>query len=673
MLAAVVGTASLCGLPSAAQATQFVVILLDNTGSMALPGSGATSNHTCTTATVTTDCPSLGFGVPQQTCNAGYCSGTRWDQARTAAVSHLTLDSDLDTGANNVAFSVWEFRKDPSTTLDAWQVWPSPSATPLSAGCPTGTTYVAAPTQNLDPTNNATPASFCQYARNTTVQYSDANQIQDFLLNNPAMTVEPLNTYQDTSLAGGLCQVLRSMRGVITDNSPSFQFILESDGGENDTEITNLCYGGESGGTADGDTAVPGDLDWGLKNVDGTTSGATTTASPTNVSWEQRVLRFAVNYSHYVNASIVPGNDPAAPWIVNPVTGAMSAALVWKVDIQYAFSYGPAFVPAPLTLSPSSPVASDLHQQMVAALTGNANPAPAIAMTGDILTPELNFYHYLGQSTPGSSTRDLALIPGTVYGVPHPVPGDVDNSGCTDQADLSQLLQSDTWMHQAVLPNHHAIQADVNADGWVNQFDVNIVLANWGAGCTVLPQPPKGGYVAIPYVPTTLAATPSATQVSLTWKASSMATSYNVLRSTTGGSGFVTLASGVTATSYTDTTVTAGTTYYYEVSATDSQGTSAPSAQVSATVASEPPLPCANPVTWTNGEAGAFNTTGAVCGRVAGTIQGWGCANFDGRTVQVDEEAATCGEAPLPAPWSDGYTYFSVSAGTRSYASIYWW
>ena len=233
------------------------------------------------------------------------------------------------------------------------------------------------------------------------------------------------------------------------------------------------------------------------------------------------MLRFAVNYSHYVNASIVPGNDPPAPWIVNPVTGAMSAALVWKVDIQYAFSYGPAFVPAPLTLSPSSPVASDLHQQMVAALTGNANPVPAIAMTGDILTPELNFYHYLGQSTPGSSTRDLALIPGTVYGVPHPVPGDVDNSGCTDQADLSQLLQSDTWMHQAVLPNHHAIQADVNADGWVNQFDVNIVLANWGAGCTVLPQPPKGGYVTIPYVPTTLAATPSASQVSLTWKASS--------------------------------------------------------------------------------------------------------------------------------------------------------
>ena len=177
MLAAVVGTASLCGLPSAAKATQFVVILLDNTGSMALPGSGATSNHTCTTATVTTDCPSLGFGVPQQTCNAGYCSGTRWDQARTAAVSHLTLDSDLDTGANNVAFSVWEFRERSSnTTLDAWQVWPSPSATPLSAGCPTGTTYVAAPTQNLDPTNNATPASFCQYARNTTVQYSDANR-----------------------------------------------------------------------------------------------------------------------------------------------------------------------------------------------------------------------------------------------------------------------------------------------------------------------------------------------------------------------------------------------------------------------------------------------------------------------------------------------------------------
>ena len=75
---------------------------------------------------------------------------------------------------------------------------------------------------------------------------------------------------------------------------------------------------------------------------------------------------------------------------------------------------------------------------------------------------------------------------------------------------------------------------------------MNIVLDNWGAGCNPLPQPPQGGYVAIPYVPTGLAATPGASEVSLVWTASQSAASYSVLRSTTSGSGFVSIASGLT-------------------------------------------------------------------------------------------------------------------------------
>jgi hypothetical protein len=77
-------------------------------------------------------------------------------------------------------------------------------------------------------------------------------------------------------------------------------------------------------------------------------------------------------------------------------------------------------------------------------------------------------------------------------------------------------------------------------------------------------------------------ATAGAQQVSLSWTASAGATGYNVERSTTTGGPYTKVASP-TATSYVDTGVTAGTTYYYVVAAVNASGTSGLSAQVSAT------------------------------------------------------------------------------------------
>ncbi len=55
-------------------------------------------------------------------------------------------------------------------------------------------------------------------------------------------------------------------------------------------------------------------------------------------------------------------------------------------------------------------------------------------------------------------------------------------------------------------------------------------------------------------------------------------------------------------------------------------------------------------------------------------MNGWGCSNFTGRTVKVNSGTAssTCGAGPFPlAKAADGYTYFSASAGTYAWASIY--
>ena len=70
-----------------------------------------------------------------------------------------------------------------------------------------------------------------------------------------------------------------------------------------------------------------------------------------------------------------------------------------------------------------------------------------------------------------------------------------------------------------------------------------------------------------PAFPTSLnAIATSATQVHLTWNAVAGATSYNVKRSTASGGPYMTVATGLTTTNYTDTVV-AGMRYFYVVSA----------------------------------------------------------------------------------------------------------
>lgn len=88
---------------------------------------------------------------------------------------------------------------------------------------------------------------------------------------------------------------------------------------------------------------------------------------------------------------------------------------------------------------------------------------------------------------------------------------------------------------------------------------------------------------SVPPAPTNLTATAGNAQATLTWTASTGATSYNVLRSTTSGGSYSNVATGVTTTSFSNTGLTNGTTYYYVVTATNSVGTSGNSSQVSVT------------------------------------------------------------------------------------------
>jgi fibronectin type 3 domain-containing protein len=86
-----------------------------------------------------------------------------------------------------------------------------------------------------------------------------------------------------------------------------------------------------------------------------------------------------------------------------------------------------------------------------------------------------------------------------------------------------------------------------------------------------------------PTEPSGLTATGGLGQVSLAWNSVPGATSYSVKRALVTGGPYTTIATGVTATTYTNTGLGDGTTYYYVVSATNSTGEGANSAQASAT------------------------------------------------------------------------------------------
>ncbi len=94
--------------------------------------------------------------------------------------------------------------------------------------------------------------------------------------------------------------------------------------------------------------------------------------------------------------------------------------------------------------------------------------------------------------------------------------------------------------------------------------------------------------VTVPQSPTGLVATAGNAQVSLSWSApssngGSAITGYNVYRGTTAGGESSVPVATVTTSTYADTGLTNGQTYYYTVKAVNSAGTSAASNEASAT------------------------------------------------------------------------------------------
>jgi len=207
-----------------------------------------------------------------------------------------------------------------------------------------------------------------------------------------------------------------------------------------------------------------------------------------------------------------------------------------------------------------------------------------------------------------------------------------------------------------------------------------VSASNAGGTCTSGNSTPAVSAMSCVPIGPTLTAKGGIGQVVLTWTASTGATSYDVWRGTASGGPYTSIAT-TTATTYTDTGCSNGTTYYYIVTALNGLSNACVAAQSSQVSATPRACPIATGQTFEPNP----NTTGTfcfiTCDDIGGSdvlLEGWGCSNMDGRTITVNGTAVTCppnggsGGSTLPAKVNGAYT-FNLSAGTYGYAQVNWY
>lgn len=148
---------------------------------------------------------------------------------------------------------------------------------------------------------------------------------------------------------------------------------------------------------------------------------------------------------------------------------------------------------------------------------------------------------------------------------------------------------------------------------------------------------------------------------------------------------------GSAASSQSSTsTASASSTTIHESSHVDPPDAQSPEAAVADACATNPAQcvvvphgPCPSDatdieLTAVPSNSGAFGTTGAVCVKYRGSVNGWGLSNGMGRMVTVTGSAtqgpldgSVGGTLPAMGAGADGYVYWSITAGQYDYAALY--
>jgi fibronectin type 3 domain-containing protein len=288
--------------------------------------------------------------------------------------------------------------------------------------------------------------------------------------------------------------------------------------------------------------------------------------------------------------------------------------------------------------------------------------------TDSSVTNGTTYYYVVSTLTPAGSSANSAQVSATP-GEPSESPAAPANLTATPGNAVVTL----TWTASAGATGYNVKRATTSggpytqlaaptSSGYIDPSVINgvtyyyvvsaLTAAGESANSTQVSATPSATGMS-PAAPTNLTATAGNAVVTLAWTASTGATGYNVKRATTSGGPYTQLAAP-SSNGYTDSSVINGTTYYYVVSALNSTGESANSAQVSAT----PNAPTVSPAAPTNLKATPGNAV---------VVLSWTASA--GATGYNVKRATTSGGpyTQLAAPSSNGYTDSSVTNGTTYY------
>jgi autotransporter-associated beta strand protein len=263
-----------------------------------------------------------------------------------------------------------------------------------------------------------------------------------------------------------------------------------------------------------------------------------------------------------------------------PVVGNLTTTYImvcdrWsELDTSYASAgHGTGFeVWEPLTWNGSTPTFLPLSSYQLDAVTGNWRPLPAFAApTGLTATPG-NDQVALSWDASGGATSYTVQSATAAAG-----PYTIIASGLTSTTSTDTTpINGATYYYEV---------AAVNASG----------TSSYTLPVSVIPS-----VNPTPAAPGELMAAANTSQVALSWDPAVSATSYIVERATASAGPYTIIATGTSPTA-TDTAVTYGPTYYYEVAAVDAVGASTNSPPVSANLTGT--------VSWSGAANGAWDIT----------------------------------------------------------------
>ncbi|MGI0088110.1 MAG: fibronectin type III domain-containing protein [Nitrosotalea sp.] len=305
-------------------------------------------------------------------------------------------------------------------------------------------------------------------------------------------------------------------------------------------------------------------------------------------------------------------NEPPEPLAVNPATNKIYALADWGMDIAVingttnqlistinlpTYSYSPyGYYPyaSDIALDPQTNTIYLLTNNLIFAINGTTDSIEKSfswnksSHEGIGVNPNTNKIYVSNSDSSisvidGVTDQGIVNMSSTTYGfvLVNPVTDKIyvsDAAGGNYVAVLND--KTNTISIVQVGQNPYGIGINTNTN--------KIYVGNSGSATVSVIDGSSSSTSTVPSAPQNLQATAGNSQISLSWTApasngGSAITSYNVYRGTTAGAESSTPIASTSSTTYNDTGLTNGQTYYYTVKAVNSVGTSPASNEASAT------------------------------------------------------------------------------------------